>query len=73
MDDLTRERYPHGVPYHEAKARPPRLPGPPSMPVVSERRIVLCGTDSLELQEKGGDQTQAKNRRLVALLTRWKP
>lgn len=70
MDDLTRERFGEGVPYHEAHRRPTAL-GRVSKREISRRRIELCGTDSLDAMVGGGDTSQVKNRRLLKAIQRW--
>jgi hypothetical protein len=64
MDVLTRERYPHPIPWKERLARPrplrrARACGEPVDPaVIRRRRLILCGTDDLTLQLQGGDPAE---------------
>jgi hypothetical protein len=66
VDELTRERYPHGVPYAERYALPVR---PIPLPPVRARmnRLILCGTADLGVLEAGGPNNTAlaRDRRLT--------
>lgn len=71
MDDLTRERYPHGVPWREQYARPTRLVDD----AVAARRIVLCGTADMSVLAPGGQERDvrrvARESRLRRVIRRW--
>ena len=73
MDDLTHERYPHAVPVHELHQQPTPLVRSPVD--VGQRRIILCGTDDLNVLEPGGDLRDlaalARERRLVDAMRAW--
>jgi hypothetical protein len=66
MDELTMERYPHGVPYHEAEVFRT------DEEMVARRRIALCGTADLTVLERGGHLPGlAKHRRLLHVIRTW--
>lgn len=71
VDELTRERYPHGVPWREKRRR---VWPTPDAATVRERRMVLCGTADLAEQVQGlSTQWRARDSRLVEAIRRYSP
>lgn len=70
MDELTMERYRHGVPYAEAHARPTPMRRPGAY-LIKRRRVDLCGTDDLNVLESGGDRRQSRHQRLLYVIRTW--
>lgn len=80
MDELTRERFPHPIPWKERLARPTPLRrakacGHPVDPaVIARRRRILCGVDDLTIMLQGGDRAElaeAGARKLTEAIRRW--
>jgi hypothetical protein len=73
MDELTMERYPHGVPYAETHARPRRRPAPSRVEIpvdsdeISRRRAVLIGPG----RHIPAETRWARERRLVKAIRTW--
>lgn len=56
MDELTRERYPHGLPVNELRRQPSRVPKQRTAPepppgVIRKRQLILCGTTDVDVME----------------------
>lgn len=70
MDGLTAERYPHPVPYAEARRRPrvskPKIP----QSVIAARREILCGTADLAVMELRA-LALAEHRELATAIRTW--
>lgn len=73
MDELTRERFGPVVPYAEAHARPtPIWRSRTSDEDKHARRIDLCGTGDLTVQQSGGHiPGMRRHRRLIDAIRRY--